>query len=494
MDLVKARWVTTALSVVACALLLASSAAAATPFGCRASVARVALGGSTLLEPIVANKATAPCATTSDGLNAAKVPNVNSVLALGGPAAAYTFSTSSLPASAGPVAPGAAALATVDGVTIPTSQGGIVIAGPVQAEASYKCVAGGVVGAATSSLDVLYLNGTKITLTPNQNETLQLGGGSYVSVNERIQTADSITERVLDVHLAGLADVVVGEAKVTRPDSDPCAGSGTTPPPVLNPCPQGSTLDPAAGVCEIILPGGTVIIIGRPFTGPTGGKVVPLSVARRLFKSACLYGPGPLYAVVGTSGNDRIVGTSRAERILGLAGNDRIAGQGGNDCIDGGAGNDRVYGGNGDERVYGGTGDDRLSVQNGSSFVDGGAGNDRIFLGNGNDRVFGGSGNDRISVGRGNDRVDGGAGNDAISTGDGNSVVYGGSGNDTIYVGNGKDHIYGQSGNDRLYGPGESDFIDCGSGSDLAYANPFAIGYAARHGCERVRMVHPHRL
>jgi Ca2+-binding RTX toxin-like protein len=494
MDLVKARRGATACAVLVCALTYASSAMGATPFGCRAAVARVALGGSTLLEPIVANKGTTPCATAGDGLNAAKVPNTNSVLVLGGPAGAFTFSSSSLPATTGAVAPAAAALATVDGVTIPTSQGSIVIVGPVQASASYRCVNGAVVSAADSSLDVLYINGTKVTLTPNQNETLQLGGGSYLSVNEKIQTASSITERVLDVHLAGLADIVVGEAKVTQSGADPCAGTASTPPPSVNPCPQGSTLDPAAGVCEIVLPGGTVIVIGRPFTGPTGGKVLAVSVARRQFRSACLSGPGPNYVVVGTNRADRIIGTRRPERILGLAGNDRIAGQGGNDCIDGGTGNDRVFGGNGNERVYGSSGNDRLSVQNGNSLVDGGTGNDRIFLGNGNDRVYGGNGNDRISVGRGNDHVYGGAGNDAISTGDGNSVVYAGTGNDVIFVGNGKDHLYGQSGNDRLYGPGASDFIDCGSGSDLAYANQFAVSYAGRHSCERVRTVRSHRL
>lgn len=149
MDLVKARRSVIAFAVVVCALVSTGSAVAATtPFGCRAAVARVALGGSTLLEPIVANKATNPCATATDGLNAAKIPSVNSVLALAGPAAAYTFDAGTVPATTGPVAPGAAALATVDGVTIPTSQGSIVVVGPVQASASYKCVNGSVVGAA----------------------------------------------------------------------------------------------------------------------------------------------------------------------------------------------------------------------------------------------------------------------------------------------------------------------------------------------------------
>jgi hypothetical protein len=36
----------------------------------------------------------------------------------------------------------------------------------------------------------------------------------------------------------------------------------------------GSTLNVAAQVCEIVLNNGTVIVISRPFDGPTGGTVV----------------------------------------------------------------------------------------------------------------------------------------------------------------------------------------------------------------------------
>ncbi len=49
--------------------------------------------------------------------------------------------------------------------------------------------------------------------------------------------------------------------------SDPCAGSNG-PPPNLNACPHGSTLDPVRLVCVIILPGGKIIVVGPPFTGP----------------------------------------------------------------------------------------------------------------------------------------------------------------------------------------------------------------------------------
>jgi Ca2+-binding RTX toxin-like protein len=496
MDRVHVRRLTAIASVVVCALVSAASASAATtnPFGCRASLARIGLGGTTLVEPIVANKASSPCATETSGLNSASVPSVGSVIALAGPAGVFTYSSSSQPTTTGTVAPGAAALAAVDGVTIPTSSGPIVIVGPVQASASYACVNGGVVAKSNSTLDLLYINGNRITLTPNENETIQLGGGNYVSVNEKLQTSTSITERILDVHLQGLADIVVGEAKVTQDAADPCAGTSSSAPPAVNPCPNGSTYDPVSGYCVIQTPGGGVIVISRPFQGPTGGTVLAVSVARKLYKSKCLAGRGPAYAIVGTNRNDRINGTHRPERILGLGGNDRIAGQGGNDCLDGGAGNDRMWGGNGNNRDFGGSGNDRISVQNGNAYVDGGSGNDRIFLGNGNDVVYGGPGNDRISVGRGRDRVYGGPGNDDISTGDGNDWVWGGSGNDRIWVGNGKDHVFGQAGDDRVYAPGEKDYVDCGGGANLAFVNLFAASYAQRHGCGRVRMVRPHRL
>ena len=169
-------------------------------------------------------------------------------------------------------------------------------------------------------------------------------------------------------HLQGLADIVVGEAKVTQDSAAPCAGNtGSSTPPSVNPCPSGSTYNPVDQFCEITGPGGQIIIVSRPFQGPQGGSVLSVSAARKRFRSACLSGGGPQYAVVGTNHNDRILGTRRGERILGLAGNDRIAGQGGPDCIDGGSGNDRIYAGNGNVRAYGGTGTDYISAANGNA-------------------------------------------------------------------------------------------------------------------------------
>lgn len=439
-----------AAAVLSLLCIASTAAAASSPFGCRASFARVGLGGSTVLEPLVANSPGTPCANDGRGLSSVSVPTVGTPIVKAGPAAVYTATSS---------APAAAALASVDGVTIPTSGGPILIAGPVYAETSYSCVNGSVVSNATSTLDLLYINGSPVTITPGQNETLQLGGGSYVSVNEKIQTANSLTERVLDVHLAGLADIVVGEAQVTRTASNPCTGTtgggGGGGGGTLNVCPPGSTYDPVHQVCDIVLPGGTIIIIGPPFKGPTGGTVVALSVARKRYHSACLYGPGPKYVIVGTKRGGHIQGTFRAERILGLGGHELINGGGGNDCIDGRGGNDRITEADGNARVYAGPG------------------KNEIFVRDGNDKIWGGPGKNKISAGRGND------------------WIWGRSGFDIIYVDNGPKHVFAGRRGGRVYAPGARDAVHCSSRRDVVFVNIFAVRYAARHGCVAIHPLRP---
>jgi hypothetical protein len=431
-------------------LCIASSASAASsPFGCRASAARVGLLGSTLLEPAVANNAENPCVNDSKLLSEVNVPATGSPLLTAGPAAVYTAASD---------ATGAAALAQVDGVTIPTPSGALVIAGPIYALAEYSCVNGSVSSNAMSTLDLLYIGGTPVTLTPGQNMTIQLGGGSYVSVNEQISTANSLTERVLDVHLAGLADIVVGEATVNQPASNPCTGPGGGGGGPITICPPGTTYNPGLQACVITLPGGGVIVINPPFGGESGGTVIPLGEARQLYNSRCLYGPGPNYAIVGTNGPDHINGTRRAERILGLGGNDVINGGGGNDCIDGGRGNDRLTDKDGNVRAYGGPG------------------NDRIFLRNGNDHVYAGTGTNRLSVGRGND------------------WVYGGPGISTIYMDHGPKHVFLGARGGRAFAPGARDALHCASARDHVSVNIFALGFAKRHGCVAPRPLTPAQL
>jgi Ca2+-binding RTX toxin-like protein len=440
------------------ALLTAGQAAAATnpttPFGCRASTARVTLGSSTILEPLIANPKTAPCANDQHGLSDVNVTQTNNSFLNAGPADVVTHSVYS-PSDA--VAPGAAAVSDVQGVTIPSSSGDITIVGPVESNASYACVNGALTSSAGSTLDVIYVNGQKTTLpSPGAPDTIQLGGGSYIALNEKITTSDSITERVLDVHLQGLASIVVGEAEVTLTRSDPCAGTNNnTPPPNTNACPQGSTLDAARNVCIITLPGGKIIVVGPPFTGPTGGKVEAVSVARKRYKSPCLNGPGPKYALIATKKHGRVTGTPRSDRILAIGAYERIAALGGNDCVDG-----------------------RGSTQT-------------IWDGNGKDRIFGGTGKTRIGVGNGNSRIEGRKGRDWITAGNGNDWIWGGSHASRIDAGLGRDHVYGGHDANRVFVAGGHSFVSCGSGKgNLAFLRRGTMKYASRHGCERIVMLH----
>lgn len=483
--------IATALLALACAG--SASAATSNPFGCRASVARVTLLNSLTVEPITANPKTAPCASDNHGVDSVSVPSQSTKILDAGPAAAFTFSSTDQSTQTGAVAPGASALASVDGVTIPTPQGSIVIVGPVEATASYTCSNGNLTSNASSTLDVLKVNGQEIALPgPGQPLTIPLGSLGYIAVNEKIATTNSITMRVLDVHLNGIADVVVDEAKVTQTASDPCAGStGPVTPPATNPCPQGTTYDADLQACVIVINGKT-IVVSPPFQGPTGGKVLAVSVARKRYKSPCLHGAGPAFVIVGTNHHDRINGTRKADRILALGGNDRVSGQGGSDCIDGGGGNDRIWAGKGDARIYGGTGNDRVAAQDGNTRVWLGAGHDVAFLGNGNVKVWGGKGPDRIGVGRGHDYVNGGAGNDRISVVDGfGDRVYGGPGADKIWIGLGQAEVWGGPGADRLWSRSEAVSFNCGKGFDLAYVTSIGESFAAAHSCDRIRLVQP---
>jgi len=437
------------------ALVFASAAQAASgfngtaPFGCRASVARVTLG-NTLLEPTVANPNTYPCKDGSEGVSSVSVPtNGGSGQVNAGPAGAFTYSAGS---AGGTVSPGAAAVASVQGVTIPSSQGLIQIVGPVQADASYECVNNQVVGSASSTLDVVNIQGKNETLpTPGASATYQLGNGAYVAVNEKIQTGNSLEERVLDIHLSSTLNIVVGEAEVTSMGSKPCANTSTGVPPVLEICPPGSTLVPAAQFCEIILPGGGTIIVSRPFKGPSGGTVVPLTTARKKYKSPCLSGAGPKYALIATKRGGRVDGTPMSDRILARGAYERVAGFGGNDCIDGSGGNQR------------------------------------LFDGNGKDRLYASGGYNRVAVGNGNDYINGRNGRDDITAGNGNDTVHGGNGNSTIAVGLGRDHVYGGKGKNHIFAGGDHAFVSCGSGKhNTAFVRYKQAKYAKAHGCQKV--------
>jgi RTX calcium-binding nonapeptide repeat (4 copies) len=452
MTSVSARRKAVAMAMGLGTLLYASPAIAATangttPFGCRASVSRVTANNSTLLEPVVANQPTTPCATVSRGVTSVDLTQNDSGDVTGGPAGAFTDSAFS---PSGATAPGASALAQVSALVIPTSDGGVQVAKSAEATASYACINGTLTPSATTTLNAITINGQTTSIAPGTEETYQLGGGSYVVVNEKIQTATALTERLLDVHDASGVDVVSGEAEVTVTSSDPCAGTNNEPPPNTNACPAGSTLNAAAMVCEIVLPG-QVIVVGPPFKGPTGGKVVAVSVARKKYKSPCLNGSGPKYALLAFKAHGRVTGTPRSDRILAFGNGERVAGLAGPDCIDGRGVGQTIWDGSGADRIYGGPGKTRIGVGNGASRIEGRSGSDWITAGNGNDWIWGGTRASRIDAGIGHD------------------------------------HIFGGPKADRIWVAGAHSFVSCGSGkSNLAFLRFRAIKYAQQHGCQQI--------
>ena len=230
-----------------------------------------------------------------------------------------------------------------------------------------------------------------------------------IKINEKVATADGLTVRALHVKVirgngTPLADVVVAESKVGYDGlvCDPNAqdGDGSRRARAR----RAPSTTPAQNVCIIraSTSGSSQgdIIVGPPFSGPSGGKVVPLDVARRLYgRTPCLCGSGnPKFAIVGTNKADRITGTNVADRIIGLGGGDKLDGGRGNDCIEGRTGGDTMSGGLGNDRIYGSSGKDHLVGGSGKDYLSAGSGNDTVNAGFGGDRVLGGSGIDFINV------------------------------------------------------------------------------------------------
>jgi Ca2+-binding RTX toxin-like protein len=439
----KAIRIAAPLTGVAAALLMAGSASAApsNPFGCRASVQALRIAPLPAAEPSVANPAETPCATDSAGAGQSSTGSTAVGGTSAGPSAAYTVSDVSTP--------GATALASVDGGTVAGIGDSVALTGPSNAQASYVCVNGAVVASGASDVSAAVINGQTVRpSSPGAETTTQLGGGSYATINQQVQSATSLTQRLVFMHMASGADYVLGEAQVTRPAGNPCAGgsggagsggggsgsggsgsgsggsgsgsggSGSGSGDSLRACPNGSVLVASAQMCEIVGANGAQnIVVSKPFLGPTGGTVVPLAAARKKVKSACLSGKGPKFVVMGTNKANTIRAGKTAERIVAMGGNDTVI------------------------------------AKNGASCVDGGNGADRITVGNGRDRVFGGAGND------------------------------------TITAGTGKDHLFGGAGNDRLRAAGRTAWVNGGTGKDVAYVTAKEMKYAHRHGCEKVHRI-----
>jgi hypothetical protein len=444
-----------------CALAFASSASAAitvtqpnaptsTPFGCRASLLRVELGTTPAVEPSVANPTETPCANDSKGVGTLGVPaqetNAQAPITVG-QAGAFTYSVFDPTFK---TAPGASAVASVSAVNIPTAAGTIHIAGPIQASVSESCVNDQLVQNAQSNLDVIAVNGKNMAITPGQPFNLTLADNVFIKANQKIQTPTSLTEQVLEIRLGGGIDIVLGEARVSHAAGNPCAGTKGLP-PVLEICPKGTTLNAEHQFCFVKDCSGGIIIVSRPFRGPSGGTIYANCAAKKKFHSPCLSGSGPRFILVATGVGARVEGTLYSDRILALGKFERIAGLGGNDCINGQALDQKIYDGNGKERVY--------------AFA-----HARVAIGSGNSLVVGGSG-----------------GHDTITVANGNTRIYGHGGFNRIEAGLGRVRIFGGPGPNRVFTPSTRALVNCGtSGFNTAYLRDRAIPYARAHGCTRI--------
>ncbi len=291
--------------------------------------------------------------------------------------------------------------------------------GAANSIAAASCVSGNLQPVFTGSIRLadVTLGGQQLALDSLVDELTKvlnplLGALVEIKVDERIQTADSLTINALHIKVmrnagaAPLIDLVIGQAKVGArgPVCDPSKQNGGSGTPIGQVCPAGSTLIVDRNLC--IIPAGTggstlgEIIVGRPYAGPSGGTVVPIDVARKRYgRSPCLGSSGaPKFAIIGTNRADRITGTNIADRIIGLAGNDKLDGGRGNDCIEGRTGADNISGALGNDRLYGNSGKDHLNGGPGTDYMSAGSGDDTINGAFGRDTAIGGSGRDFINV------------------------------------------------------------------------------------------------
>ncbi len=394
---------------------------------CRASAAYASVNGENRVEPIVANGNI----NTAAGGNPDRAQCTSSETGAGNTPTQLGIAPDFLGAVTGSavtridpelgraIQQRIAADGRVEDLTLGLGEGAPALGvGAANATAGAFCVPGSTVPrfVGDSRVADITLGGVPIPLDDLLSELTDalnplLGAIVEITVDERIQTADSLTIRALHVKVLNgvtpLVDLVVGEAKVGANGAvcDPSQQGDPSDPDLSGVCPAGSVLIVARNLC--VITAGTngsslgEVVIGRPFQGPSGGTVIAIDVARKRYgrKSPCLSGTGaPKFAIVGTNKADRITGTNKADRILGRNGNDKISGGRGNDCIEGGNGGDNMSGSLGNDKIYGSKGKDHLNGGPGNDRLSGGSGNDSINAAYGRDRVFGGSGRDFINV------------------------------------------------------------------------------------------------
>ncbi len=442
-------------------------------FGCRAGVVPLYLGSATtpLIDVGSANEATSPCynASSTVGTVPLQLDELNLNLGTVGPASAYTYEDG---AAGSATQPGVAAVANIQAVNLNLGSGVTTIVGPVQADAAIECQDNKPVIFGQSTLKVVYYNGQKTVLPPGSIDyKINVGAGIYIEFDQQIKTATSIEENTIVIHLADGLEVIVGQAYAQMANANSCANTEPTSTtttstttsssgsaePNLNECPSGTVLDIPIGECVIYGPGGQIIVVSKPFHGPTGGVVLTIGEAIKKYGTdPCLRESGlQNWVLVATARGNRVSGTPYSDRILALGGYERVAGLGGNDCIWGKGGNQTIFDGNGKDRIYVGRGHNRVGVGNGNNWIDG-------------------------------SYIEGANGTDWITDGNGNNTIWGGKLASRLDDGLGHDQVHAGPKADRIYIAGGDAKVQCGTGKDVLYARSRTAAYGLKHGCESV--------
>ena len=379
---------------------------------CRGSAARYEAPDQATSEPSVANTNRDPCVT--DSAEAVETASAGPFTAVH--PRANTNRSSGL----------ITAFAAVDSLS--GAPNGVPISvGAVDSSQIAACQNGHTVSSGSSRVDTVVVGGTPVPVAsgsdPTDTTVPTQGGPVRIRTNQVTTGPEGVTRTALIID-SGQTRLTAGEA-IAGGDAClalPAGVGGGDDGNGGRVCPRGSTLDVPTTMCVIHGAGGSVVVVGRPYQGPSGGSVITLTEALRraadgrLPKSACLRGSGRKYVVLGTKGRDRITGTNGRDRILGLAGFDRIDGGRGDDCLDGGTSRDVLSGALGRDHVIGGKGNDALNGGSGTDRLSGGLGNDTINASFGRDIVMGGPGRDTINVATSGPsaRVNCGSGRDTV--------------------------------------------------------------------------------
>jgi hypothetical protein len=405
-------------------LASAGPAGAAAPdqlWNCRASAGYTAVPARDRDEPVVANGSSRTATESPDRARCAddeaKPVGVGSELGLEGPTAV----TAIAPDSGLAVDQRVSARSSVNDFA-PSQDGFALVARGAHAEAAAACTPAGASLSGSSTVPEVRLNGEALdTSQAEQTITQPTGETVRIRFNEQTRAAGALTQRAVHAEFLNqvgevVKEVVVAEARVAggsevcdraaQEDGDgngPGDGNGNG----SEPCIAGAEYDAPHNLCIITrerdhnLSNGreTVAIVGRPYEGPSGGRVAPPNEAPKSVRtSRCVKGKGVKFVVLGTKKADRITGSNRADLIFTFGGADRVSAGRGKDCVDGGRGNDRLTGAQGKDTVMGGKGADNLNGGSESDRLMGGAGNDTINAAYGRDKIKGGKGADAINV------------------------------------------------------------------------------------------------